>query len=157
MPIVRFRVEKDTCRRQGGMRDLYETCAVDRFASWVPVRLRSSQRICPRTAPRVPHSPSVKRQRPIAINAPGHAHELTFSCYRRLPLLADERALHLLADAISAARETWRFTVWAYVFMPEHVHILIHPSAPRYGIGLIRKAIKQPVASRYIRRLRETA
>ena len=74
-----------------------------------------------------------------------------------MPLLADERALHLLADAINAARETWRFTVWAYVFMSEHVHILLHPSGPRYDIGLIRKAIKQPVASRYIRRLRETA
>src|SRR5205814_799973 len=39
-----------------------------------------------------------------AINAPGHAHELTFSCYQRFPFLKAERTCQWLADAIAAAR-----------------------------------------------------
>jgi hypothetical protein len=34
-----------------------------------------------------------------AINTPGHAHELTFSCYQRFPFLKAERTCQWLADA----------------------------------------------------------
>ncbi len=50
----------------------------------------------------------------------GHAHELTFSCDRRLPLLSRDRTRHWLIEAIQAARGRTRFDLWAYVIMPEH-------------------------------------
>ena len=78
-------------------------------------------------------------------NDPGHAHELTFSCYQRFPLLSAERTCLWLAEAICAARTALKFDLWAYVFMPEHAHLVIHPREPVYDIAAIRRAIKAPV------------
>lgn len=61
-------------------------------------------------------------------DSPGDAHELTFSCYRRLPLLRPERRRQLLADAINAAMIRHRYDLLALVFMPEHVHLLVLPT-----------------------------
>jgi putative transposase len=58
---------------------------------------------------------------------PGYAHELTFSCYHNQPFLSEERNCLFLAEAIATAKEKHFFDVWAYVFMPEHVHIIIWP------------------------------
>jgi len=41
---------------------------------------------------------------PRAYNVLGDARELTFSCSRRLPLLAKERSCRWLADAVQEAR-----------------------------------------------------
>jgi putative transposase len=81
------------------------------------------------------------------INTPGDAHELTFSCYHRFPFLKAERTCAWLAQAIDAAREKYQFAVWAYVFMPDHAHVIVCPQEKVYDIALIRKAIKAPVAS----------
>ena len=83
-----------------------------------------------------------------AINTPGHAHELTFSCYHRFQFLKAERTCQWLADAINAARTKCNISLWAYVFMPDHVHLLIYPNEPDYNISAILKAIKQPVHRR---------
>jgi putative transposase len=88
------------------------------------------------------------RKQCVRFNAPGHAHELTFSCYRRLPLLSRERTCLWLAEAIAAARLRWQFDLWAYVFMPEHVHLLIYPRRLDYQISSILWQIKRPVGKR---------
>ena len=44
-------------------------------------------------------------------NDSGHAHELTFSCYRGFPFLKAERTCRWLAEAIDVARESHRFDV----------------------------------------------
>ena len=36
---------------------------------------------------------------------PGHLHEFTFSCYRRQPLLLDDRRCRSLAEAVDAANQ----------------------------------------------------
>ena len=87
-------------------------------------------------------------------NDPGHAHELTWSCYRRMKLLRSDIACQLVADAIDKARVTHNFAVWAFVFMPEHIHLLIHPRESEYDIALIRKAIKQGASQRAISHLK---
>jgi putative transposase len=46
-------------------------------------------------------------------NDPGHAHELTFSCYQRFAFLQRERTCHWLAAAIEAGREKLKFQLWA--------------------------------------------
>ena len=79
---------------------------------------------------------------------PGHAHELTFSCYQRLPLLGKDRTRTWLHDSLARARERWEFELWAYVIMPEHVHVLLFPRLDVCDVGDILKSIKQPVARR---------
>ncbi len=83
-----------------------------------------------------------------AFNLAGHAHELTFSCHRRLPLLSRDRTRQWFLDALDSARERCRFELWAYVIMPEHAHILLFPTSEEYSISQILQAIKQPVARR---------
>ena len=60
-------------------------------------------------------------------NWAGNAHELTCSCYRNRPFLSKERTCRYLIDAINASRVKHDFDLWAYVFMPDHVHLVIHP------------------------------
>ncbi len=54
---------------------------------------------------------------------------------------------------IENARQRLNFHVWAYVFMPEHVHLLVWPQDAEYDMAEIRKAIKAPVAVQAIRYL----
>jgi putative transposase len=56
-----------------------------------------------------------------------HLHFITFSCYRRMPLLGSPRRRDALLRHIEAARRKFRFAVIGYVVMPEHVHLLIAP------------------------------
>ena len=86
-------------------------------------------------------------------NDPGHAHELTFSCYRGFKFLKAERTCLWLAEAIEDARKSLRFSLWAYVFMPEHVHLIVWPHDAQYDIAEIRKAIKAPVGRKAIQYL----
>jgi putative transposase len=85
-------------------------------------------------------------RQPITINNPGDGHDLTFSCYKRLPLLYADHAKAVLLSNVDKARTKHDFDVWAYVIMPEHVHLLIHPRKPVYSIEEIRKSIRQQTA-----------
>src|SRR5262245_26894755 len=88
-------------------------------------------------------------------NTPGDAHELTFSCFHRLPLLEKDRTRRWFVDALDKARKRRNFALWAYVIMPEHIHVLIWPRDEIYEIRLIRTALKVPVQRRalaYVRR-----
>jgi putative transposase len=88
-------------------------------------------------------------------NSPGHAHFLTFSCLHRCPLLTRDLWCTWLAEAIRKACSTYRVALWAYVFMPEHVHILVRPRDEIYDISLFLKAVKKPVSEQIGRQLRE--
>ena len=92
---------------------------------------------------------------PTRLNIPAHAHDLTFSCFKRKPLLRSKMAKQLLADSINTAGVKHAFEVWAYVFMPEHVHLLIYPLHEDYSISDILKSIKQSSSRSYVRHLRE--
>jgi putative transposase len=83
-------------------------------------------------------------------NLPGHVHELTFSCYRRYPFLSSDRTCNWFIESLEKARRQLEFSVWAYVLMPEHVHLLIWPRQPQYDVAKIRSAIKEPVGRRAI-------
>lgn len=88
-------------------------------------------------------------------NTARHAHALTFSCYRQRPLLAEERFCQFLVDAIDAARSVHAFNLWAFVFMPEHLHLVLYPTRNDYSIALILQSIKQPVLRKAMAFLRE--
>ncbi len=87
---------------------------------------------------------------------PGNAHELTFSTLGRRPLLNSDRVKKWFLENLDTARSRWNFHVWAYVLMPEHVHLLIWPQSESYSISKILIGIKKPVAYRAISYLRET-
>ena len=62
------------------------------------------------------------RKRRRRYDEPGHARELTFSCYRHFQFLSRDRTRHWFVEALETARKKWAFDLWAYVLMPEHVH-----------------------------------
>jgi putative transposase len=75
----------------------------------------------------------------------GHHHFLTFSCYRRLPLLGTARARNEFVHALGKIRERWKFDLVGYVVMPNHVHLLI--GEPAKGTpSTVLKALKQRVS-----------
>ncbi len=79
-------------------------------------------------------------------NTPGHSHYYTTSTDRRKPFLKDDRVCQALADRINKAAEKHNFVILAYVFMPDHIHLLIHPLSETYSMETIVKAIKQGVS-----------
>lgn len=89
-------------------------------------------------------------------NDPGHAHFLTFSCFHRRQFLTNHLVRTWLSQAIDTARQEHDFALWAYVFMPEHVHLLIHPHRDRYSISNILREIKLPVARSWVAHLHKT-
>ncbi len=101
------------------------------------------------------HPPAGHRKTVKHDDAAGEAHELTFTCYRRLQLLRLESRRQLLADAIDRALQTQHYQLIAYVFMPEHVHLLVWPLADATGIAKLLFAIKRPVSYRIKQRLIE--
>jgi putative transposase len=89
---------------------------------------------------------TLRRKRRVSFNIPGHAHFLTFSCYQRLPLLSKDRSRQWVVDCLERARQKVDFALWAYVIMPEHVHLLIRPRQPAYEMRRILAVLKRPVA-----------
>jgi len=84
-------------------------------------------------------------------NQAGHAHELTFSCYRNFDFLKAERTCRWLAEEIEDVRAKHDVLLWAYVFMPNHVHLVLFPLQKVYDMAQILRAIKQPVSRRALR------
>jgi putative transposase len=78
----------------------------------------------------------------------GHCHELTFSCYDRRPLLTNNSWREMLARCIDSASSRHAFRTVAFVFMPEHVHLLVYPDEATCNIDEFLKAIKRPFAFR---------
>jgi REP element-mobilizing transposase RayT len=55
----------------------------------------------------------------------GDLHFITFSCYRRWPLLKTTRARSLFVKELGRVRDATGFRLIGYVVMPEHVHLLM--------------------------------
>lgn len=90
-----------------------------------------------------------KRRKTIKhYNIRGHGHFLTFSCFKQLPLLNQDRSRKWLTDALKTAKITHNFALWAYVIMPEHAHLLVYPLEQEYNLSLFLKSIKQSVSKK---------
>lgn len=101
----------------------------------------------------MPTTPHRKRVRHYEGN--GHLHELTFSCYQRRPLLTNDVWRGILADRLRAACEIECFQLVAFVFMPEHVHLLTLPRNNDAKVSRLFARTKQPT-SKSIKQLLET-
>lgn len=87
---------------------------------------------------------------------PGYLHELTFSCYRQMKLLTNDAWRRYLARSIDEASEQFRFHLVAFVFMPEHVHLLVLPLNKEPAIDDYLAAVKRPVSADVKRDLQST-
>ena len=76
-------------------------------------------------------------------------HFITFSCFRRLPLLEAIEAAETIEAVLEQTRARHQARVYAYVSMPEHVHLLVN-EPPRILLAQFLKAVKQ-VTSRKLR------
>ncbi len=67
---------------------------------------------------------------------------MTFSCYRREPLLAAPAAYSVFEQELEAVRRRYGFAVAGYVLMPEHAHLLVgEPS--RSTLSVVLQVLKQ--------------
>jgi putative transposase len=78
---------------------------------------------------------------------------LTFSTQRRLPLFTNPRIAAVFAQQLGQARRLLRFELYAWVVMPEHVHLMVMPP-PTTTLASVLKWLKQSVATRRILRWR---
>ena len=79
-------------------------------------------------------------------DAPWQAHALTFSCFHRQPFLTGQHAPRWFLSALDQARVKCPFDLWAFVIMPEHVHLVLLPGE---GVRIrdILYQIKKPVTT----------
>ena len=77
----------------------------------------------------------------------GHLHFITFTCYRRLPLLRTARARNAFVEILAQVRQGYGFALVGYVVMPEHVHLLIGEPA-RGTPSTVIQVLKQRVSRR---------
>ncbi len=81
----------------------------------------------------------------------GHTHFITFSCHQRRPYLASDSAKDLFEDSLKRTQLRYRFLIFGYVIMPEHVHLLLgEPEGETLAKAI--KALKLSTALRSIRR-----
>ena len=86
------------------------------------------------------------RKRRRSYDDRSHAHFVTYSCFKRLPLLSKDRTRQWTIDAMASARRKLNFALWAYCIMPEHVHLLIYPRDVRSTMRHTLAALKRSVA-----------
>ena len=79
----------------------------------------------------------------------GQTHFITFSCYRRQALLSTPASKQVCEKALERVRHVYELCVYAYVVMPEHVHLLLS-EPPRGTLADAIKSLKQGVSRRLI-------
>ena len=80
----------------------------------------------------------------------GQSHFVTFTCYHRLPHLADDKICEAFVIALERTRKLYQFRVYGFVAMPEHAHLLI--SEPECGtIATAIQALKISSSLRTVR------
>ena len=92
-----------------------------------------------------PHRKKVKHY-----HEPGDFHELTFSCYRRKPILTNDDWRRRLARSIDIAGQECRVELVGFVFMPEHVHLLVYPLSETGDIDDYLASVKEPPIHRIV-------
>jgi len=88
--------------------------------------------------------------------AQGEARELTFSCYQRAPVFATSAHCTLLTTQINRALAATEFDLLAFVYMPEHVHLLLMPRNDGQDISAFLWHIKRRSAMAIRTRLEAT-
>jgi putative transposase len=88
-----------------------------------------------------PHRKTIKRY-----HDPGDIHELTFSVYKRQQLLTNNAWRAKLSECITAACEEVGCFLAAFVYMPEHVHLLVWGIQAKEDVSTLLGKVKQPLS-----------
>jgi len=86
----------------------------------------------------------------------GHPHFITFTCYRRLPLLRSLRAKNVFVQTLDEIRDRYGFSLVGYAVMREHARLLIC-EAVRGTPSTVVQLSKQRVSRRLCRKQRAPA
>lgn len=64
-------------------------------------------------------------------------HFVTFSCYKREPLLCTAAACRTFEKTLERVRVWYGLTINGYAIMPEHVHLLLHePERSKLSVAI---------------------
>ncbi len=85
-----------------------------------------------------------------------HVREITFSCYQRMNLLTNDEWRAMLSESIGRAIKGHAWNLTAFVYMPNHVHLILFPSPSASKMEALLSAIKRPFSFR-IKKLLEAA
>jgi putative transposase len=85
----------------------------------------------------------------------GDLHFVTFSCYRRKPLLGTARARDNFVKILDEVRRRHAFRLIGYVVMPEHVHLLMSEPVKNTPSKILQ-VLKQKVARALLKKRRHT-
>jgi putative transposase len=69
-------------------------------------------------------------------------HFIAFSCFHRFPLLETPGARETVEAVLEQTRARHHARVYAYVLMPEHIHLLVN-EPPQMVLAQFLKAVKQ--------------
>src|SRR6266496_2887252 len=72
----------------------------------------------------------------------GQSHFVTFCCYHRHRLFTTDASRRIFESALERVRRSFRFHVYGYVVMPEHIHLLL--SEPQQDTSSDRTAPLKP-------------
>jgi putative transposase len=89
---------------------------------------------------------TIHRKRCRRYDVPWQAHYLTFSCFLRQAFFRGTQSPLWLIRAVDQARDKCPFQLWAFVIMPEHVHLLVLPGEG-VSVSSILYQIKKPVTT----------
>ncbi|MFH0882005.1 MAG: transposase [bacterium] len=89
------------------------------------------------------------------VHEEGHAHFITFSTAGKKWLFKSPALYQLFVEHLDRAREKHQFYLFAYVVMPNHVHLLIFPKGTE-NIPNILRTIKRPFAYHALQILRKS-
>ena len=85
----------------------------------------------------------------------GELRFLTFSCYHHLPLFNNDAIKDEFVRALDYARTRTNCCIIAWIIMPNHVHLLVAPSLPRYPVSAFLRLLKGPFAKKVLDRWRD--
>ena len=123
--------------------------ARSRFASCgMPVlctgMVRRASSRCAGTLHMMPEPEPRKRLRRFEVTR--RARALNFSCFRGQRFLASDRSCRWLADSLTVGLDKHEIDLWAYCFMPTHIHLLVFPRFDRPSIAAFLESVKTSVA-----------
>lgn len=72
-------------------------------------------------------------------------------------ILTNDRACSWLVDAVAKAQAVHGFDLWAYVLMPEHMHLVVCPRGDNYDISKFLATVKLSVTRKALAYVREHA
>lgn len=81
----------------------------------------------------------------------GCFHFVTFSCYRRQPLLKAAGGFAVFEAVLETVRNRYGFVVGGYVLMPEHVHLLVgepHRSSLSIALQVLKQQTSRKLKAR---------